>query len=129
MAPAWEALGNDLNTPAALGALHGALRTGAGLDAAGARRTLPALAAFLYALGLRLFTRPAAAAATIAIPAAVEALAQARFAAKQQRDFATADRLRAELLELGWRVADSRDGYTLQPEPAGATLPPPALPT
>jgi hypothetical protein len=37
--------------------------------------------------------------------------------ARAERDFATADRLRHEISELGWQVRDAADGFTLAPRP------------
>ena len=53
--------------------------------------------------GLRLKVRGVA-------PATVEALMQERAAAKQQKDFARADAVRAALVELGVEVRDTPDG-------------------
>ena len=47
------------------------------------------------------------------IPEAVKQKAEERWIAKQNRDFATADRLRGELTELGFAVKDSKDGYEI----------------
>ena len=48
------------------------------------------------------------------VPAEVQALAEKRWAAKQARDFATADALRAQIDALGFVVLDSKDGFTLE---------------
>ena len=48
------------------------------------------------------------------IPEAVHALAAARAAARAAKDWAEADRLRAELQAAGWEVEDSSAGYTLK---------------
>ena len=48
------------------------------------------------------------------VPAEVFALAEKRWAAKQARDFATADALRAQIDALGFVVLDSKDGFTLE---------------
>ncbi|MFZ9746735.1 MAG: cysteine--tRNA ligase, partial [Opitutaceae bacterium] len=87
-APVLAALADDLNFPGALGALFTALKGSAPaeLNAAGFDRAL-------FALGLDLAAR----APTVAVPAAVTALAERRWAAKQARDFAAADALRAEI--------------------------------
>lgn len=76
-----------------------------------ARQDLSGLAKILYALGLTLFT----AAPVAAAPAEVIALAAQRWAAKQAKDFAAADRLRQELTALGWAMLDRKDGYDLKP--------------
>ena len=51
------------------------------------------------------------------IPAEVVALAERRAAAKREKDWATADALRAEITAAGYAVKDSRDGYTLEKLP------------
>lgn len=47
------------------------------------------------------------------IPADVKALAEERFAARQNRDWAKSDELRAKLAEKGYAVKDSKTGYEL----------------
>ena len=44
----------------------------------------------------------------------IENLAKKRWLAKQNRDFATADNLRKELLNLGYEIKDTKDSYTIQ---------------
>jgi len=50
-------------------------------------------------------------------PDEVVELADRRSAAREERDFASADALRDEIAALGWVVADVPDGYTLAPRP------------
>lgn len=47
------------------------------------------------------------------IPAEVKEIADKRMQAKKDKDFATADSLRAKLGEMGYSVLDSKDGYKL----------------
>lgn len=47
------------------------------------------------------------------IPADVNAIAEERFAARKEKDWAKSDLLRARLAELGYSVKDSKDGYEL----------------
>ena len=47
------------------------------------------------------------------IPAEVQAIAEERFAARQNRDWAKSDELRAKLAEMGYAVKDSKTGYEL----------------
>lgn len=49
----------------------------------------------------------------VEIPEEVKALAESRWQAKKQKDWAEADRLRTELDALGFTVKDSKDGYTI----------------
>ncbi len=110
--PAWEALQNDLNVPAALGKVFSALPNAnrPDLSPAEARADLSGLAKILFALGIRLFTTEKKAEE---VPADVAALGARRWAAKQSKDFAGADALRLELEKLGWKSLDRKDGYTL----------------
>jgi cysteinyl-tRNA synthetase len=47
------------------------------------------------------------------IPADIENLAQKRWNAKLSKDWAMADQLRNELLELGWVVKDGKEKFEL----------------
>jgi cysteinyl-tRNA synthetase len=108
-----SALCDDLNTPHALGELFGDInlwqpgeqnRQAAAEDLAG-------LDQVLAVLGLDL---AASAAPKADIPAAITALAEKRWAAKQAKDFAAADALRKELTAAGWSMLDRKDGYSLE---------------
>jgi cysteinyl-tRNA synthetase len=95
-----EALGEDLNTPRAMAALHEAddpavLRAGAGL-----------LGLLTDALG----GWAAAPQAGEAVASRIEGLLAARLAARQSRDFARADALRAGLAAAGVVVTDRPEG-------------------
>lgn len=48
------------------------------------------------------------------IPADVEEKARLRWEAKQNRDWAMADKYRNEILEMGYVILDSKDGYKLE---------------
>jgi len=48
------------------------------------------------------------------IPEAIAALAAARAAARASRQWAEADRLRAEIQAAGWEMEDRADGYSLK---------------
>jgi cysteinyl-tRNA synthetase len=50
-----------------------------------------------------------------AIPAEIEALAQARLAARKAKNWTEADRLRGALHAAGWEMEDRADGYALKP--------------
>ena len=49
-------------------------------------------------------------------PAELDELARRRQQAREDRDFAGADRLRAEIEAAGWEVRDDPDGYRLVPK-------------
>lgn len=53
----------------------------------------------------------------VEVPAPVEALARQRAAARQARDFASADALRDAIVEAGWVVTDTPEGFSLAPAP------------
>ena len=100
------ALSDDLNTPAAITALHG-------LDSGG---DLPGLLTALQFLGfsgegtaVKRFASDAAAGRKERQLDQVEALVAARNAARSAKDFAEADRIRDELVALGIVLKDSKD--------------------
>ena len=97
---AWErfeaALDDDFNTPAALAIMH------EWRDHDLLRRALD-----VFALG--------SVAAEAAAPPEVVDLADRRAAARDQRDFSAADRLRDELAAAGWEMRDEAGGYRLVP--------------
>ncbi|MFA5057790.1 MAG: cysteine--tRNA ligase [Opitutaceae bacterium] len=100
-----EALRDDLNLPRALGALHESLRE-TKLDGS----NLVAFDRVMALLGIDLETmskRP--------IPQEITTLAERRWAARQAKDFATADALRRDLAAAGWSMLDGKDGYKLEP--------------
>jgi cysteinyl-tRNA synthetase len=101
----FAALHDDLNVPAALGALFTVVND------RGLKANAAAFDRVMYALGLDL----QAVAPQAAAPAAITALAAKRWAAKQAKDFATADALRKELTAAGWSMLDGKDGYKLEP--------------
>ncbi len=106
-APVLAALQDDLNTPAALGALFSIVnRKDLQADAASFDRAM-------FALGLDLSAH--AEPPKTSAPVEVTALAEKRWAAKLAKDFATADALRKDLAAAGWSMLDRKDGYSLAP--------------
>jgi cysteinyl-tRNA synthetase len=107
-----EALADDLNTPEAITALH-ALRK---LAEAGDKFARDELATSLRFLGLlrdtAMIWEARKQVARGIDPARVEALIEARNAARKARDFAEADRIRGELSAMGVEIRDSKDGTT-----------------
>ena len=49
------------------------------------------------------------------IPQKIEILAQKRVQARDAKNWSTADKIRDQLLELGWVVEDTDNGYNLKP--------------
>jgi cysteinyl-tRNA synthetase len=102
----YGALHDDLNIPAALGALFTVINRGkAGIDMATFDRVM-------FAFG---FNLPVIIIIPPDIPIEITTLAQKRWAARQAKDFATADALRKELAAAGWAMLDGKDGYKLEP--------------
>jgi cysteinyl-tRNA synthetase len=100
------ALRTDLNTPAAFGALFTVVNS---LDPK--RATKADAAALRTVLGVLGLDRDDEG---VAAPPQIQALAHQRWAAKQARDFAAADRYRGELAAAGWSMRDGKDGFTLE---------------
>src|SRR5258705_11399174 len=95
-----DALDDDFDTPRALAVLHGWRAAG----------QLGLLSRGLDVFGLAIDTPGA-----VAPPDALR-LAEARRAARARRDYAEADRLRAEIERLGWELQDGADGVRLIPK-------------
>ncbi len=95
-----DALDDDFDTPRALAVLHG-WRAAGQVD--------------LLARGLGVFGLAIDPAGAVAPPDALR-LVEARGAARARRDYAEADRLRAEIERLGWELQDGTDGVRLIPK-------------
>ena len=115
--PVLDALLDDLNTPAALAAMHGiAADLNKATDAAEIARQRRRLLAGGWLLGLlndtadAWFHRSGARDGAALTAAAVQDLIDRRTAARKARDFATADRIRDELAQAGIELEDTRDG-------------------
>ena len=112
----FSALQDDMNTPAALGALFELRHQFLYPTATSSKPTKADAAALnraLWALGLDL--EGTSLKTAVQVPAEITALAAKRWAAKQAKDFATADALRKELTAAGWSMLDSKTDYKLEP--------------
>jgi cysteinyl-tRNA synthetase len=105
---ALSSLRHDLNTPEAIGAIFAAMDIVRQEYGSLAPDLCNHFARFIYAVGLNLHKDQS-------IPAAITALAEKRWAAKQAKDFAAADALRQELAAAGWSMLDSKTDYKLEP--------------
>lgn len=120
-APAFDALLDDLNTPEALGRIFTVLKDlerGLNTDSLAPQAAAPALAGLrkiLNALGLRTEDPLPETGKILEIPEDIQALAAARWEAKNSKNWPEADRLRKELTQKGWQIKDSKDGYALLP--------------
>jgi len=105
----FDALARDFNTAEALGHLNEWIReaTSPSFEAAGDAQ----LRDMLDVLGLGGLLAPIAQA-----PVGVRQLAAQREQARAARDFAAADRLRDEIVALGWEVRDVAGGFELLPQ-------------
>jgi cysteinyl-tRNA synthetase len=103
---AWDHLNDDLNTAAAIGKVF------TGLKKAETASDWLGLHAVLAALGLSL--PEVAEGESAEIPEEVRQLAEDRWAARQDKDWAKSDELRDALQDLGWVAKDGRDGYELE---------------
>jgi cysteinyl-tRNA synthetase len=117
-----DAMDDDLGTPGAVAAIHGAVREGntaleAG-DHAAAAAAASSVRAMTDVLGLDPLSEQwhgstsAEEGAARALSALVDDLLAQRAEARERRDFALADAIRARLLAAGVIVEDTRDGAT-----------------
>ncbi len=110
------ALGDDLNTPQAIAALHGLLtRVNKAEDAAEKRRLAAELRAGGFLLGLLQDDPEAWLSGSAELDggyddAAIDRLLVERRAARKVKDFATADRIRADLTQAGVIIEDTPQG-------------------
>ena len=102
------AVEDDMNIPFALGVLWDAVKLPKSKD------VYKLALEFDKVLGLSLDKVTAPAPEKIDVPADIAALAEARFAAKKEKNWAEADRLRAEIAEKGYLIKDTKDGYTIE---------------
>lgn len=112
MAQYREAMENDLNTAQAITVLYDVLK--AKINAA---TKLSCIAEMDNVLSLGLLENAKAVGKDVAVPEVPEevlALAEARKAARQAKDFAKADALRAEIQALGWEIRETRQGVSFE---------------
>ena len=100
-----DIVNEDLNFPQGLALMHEALKSD--LPAPVKKATL---LKFDQAFGLGL---AAWVPVVVDVPGNVRVVADARWAARNAKDWPEADRLRAELAALGWTMKDGKDAYTL----------------
>ncbi len=107
---AWVGLNADLNTQRAIGAMFGALKRAQNEDNPLAQWL--GLHFMLAALGVSL---PAPEEEVVVeVPAEVQALAETRWQARQNKDWAKSDELRDQLKQMGWVVKDGKDGWSVE---------------
>lgn len=102
-----DAVCDDLNYPLALGEMWT-------LSKLQYRETYDAAVELDALFGLELHKAPEKTDAPDDIPENVKAIAEKRFIARKNKDWATSDALRAELDSLGYTVLDGKTGYELK---------------
>jgi cysteinyl-tRNA synthetase len=109
---AWSALNNDLNSPGAIGCLFALINKTkiTSLSQIEAEKMLKDLCHILASLGLNAQKRIIEKKVT---PVEIEALAQQRWLAKQDKNWALSDTLRLQIESQGWLVKDTKQGYDL----------------
>jgi cysteinyl-tRNA synthetase len=108
--PAWDALNDDLNTPGALGCVFTGLKEASKFTGKEAAAALAGFNRILKALGI---TLPDISKEATEIPTDIQALADTRWAARTNKDWATSDKLRDELSAKGWTMKDGKDSFEL----------------
>ena len=78
------------------------------------KAALNGLALLIHAFGWVL-PEPESIQVSLDVPDHVKDLAEKRWAAKEDKDWAESDRLRDAVLAEGWVIKDSKDGYDLEP--------------
>ena len=101
-----DAVNDDLNMPKAFAALFALVRD---TNAHGGGPVLPVFRRMDEVLGVVFFGKSG----KVDVPADVQALLDARAAARAAKDWAESDRLRDEIAALGWAVKDSRSGQSV----------------
>jgi cysteinyl-tRNA synthetase len=109
----WEALRDDLETPKALGALYTAAaevdrKRRLGMKAEEAAEELAGMDRILGVLGVAPYFEK-----DVEVPEEVRKLAEAREAARKAKEWKESDRLRDELVKVGWEVRDGAGGWRL----------------
>ena len=99
------AVNDDLNTPKAFAALFELVRE---TNAHGGGSVLGAFRRMDEVLGIIFFGK----AEKAEVPAEVQAMLDARAAARKEKNWAESDRLRDEIAAAGWIVKDSKEGQT-----------------
>ncbi len=110
-APAWDSLEDDLNLSEALGHVFSGIKgmKPAEMSCDEATQTWYALRFICEALGLQLPDPDA----QVEAPAQVIAIAEERWRARVEKNWAGADELRGKLSELGWSMKDGKESYQL----------------
>ncbi|MDY5676455.1 MAG: cysteine--tRNA ligase [Eubacteriales bacterium] len=102
-----NAVNDNLNTPLALGVLFSMLRS-----EPKSKQIYDLAIDFDRVFGLKLDEEIKS--ESQSIPDEIKDLASKRWQAKQDKDWALADKLRAEVTQKGYQILDTKDGYTIK---------------
>ncbi len=102
-----NAVNDNLNTPLALGVLFSMLRS-----EPKSKQIYDLAIDFDRVFGLKLDEEIKS--ESQSIPDEIKDLANKRWQAKQDKDWALADKLRAEVTQKGYQILDTKDGYTIK---------------
>ena len=117
----WNALLEDLNASSSLGELFGAIKD---VEGKLAGQDIPEEDKKIYKQGLSTVVNafgwdlPDADSQNqdVEVPEKVQLLANQRWEAKSNKDWAESDRLRDEINSHGWIIKDDKEGFKLEPE-------------
>jgi cysteinyl-tRNA synthetase len=115
----WTALLEDLNASAALGELFGSLKklekrlVNDDLSESDKKICRQGLSVIVNAFGWTL-PEPDSLKKSVEIPKDVKELAEQRWQAKCDNNWAESDRLRDEVIALGWIIKDGKESYELE---------------
>ncbi len=110
--PAMEAMADDLNVAKALGQLFTIVARLEKNPEKICSATAENFSKTIYALGLKL-EEPKNQSEEELVPVEIQQLAEARWQAKLNKDWAEADVLRSKITEAGWTIKDSKDGFEI----------------
>ena len=110
-----QALADDVNTPEAIAALFELVRLGHSAFEAGALEAATAIVADIQQRGVLLGLFAQRGSRRLTVDPKVQELMDKRTAARQAKDFATADRLRREIQQHGYVVEDTAGGTICRP--------------
>lgn len=99
-----EAINDNLNTPLALGIMFSMLK-----NEPKSKDIYNLAIDFDRVFGLKLDEEQ-----VVEIPEDIKDLAEKRWQAKKNKDWATADKLRDEILNQGYQILDTKDGYEIK---------------
>ena len=117
--PCWDALLEDLNASAALGELFGVIKNlekqlvNENLSESDKKICRQGLSVIVNAFGW-ILPEPDSLKQAVEVPEDVKELAEQRWQAKCDKNWSESDRLRDEVIALGWVIKDGKEGYDIE---------------